>query len=272
MPSSESDISPPLRIAAVRYLNTAPLICALEGRADVRLARAVPAHLLEALLAGQADAALVPAIDLQRSPVPLTVLPAGCIASAGETLTVRVFSHVEPAEVTVLAADTESHTSVALAAVLWAQRFGRRLEIVPREQFQAACAHAVLLIGDKVVTDPPADCPHQADLGQMWFEMTRLPFVFAVWAARADEGKARHARLFEVLNGSRLQCAGRLDDLARHHGPRHGWPVDLARRYLTQHLQYEFTPDCRRGMEEFHRLAQKHGVIDLTRILEYFNP
>ena len=87
----------PLRIAAVRYLNTAPLICALEGRADVRLARAVPAHLLDTLVDDRSDAALVPAIDLQRSPVPLTVLPAGCIASAGETLTVRVFSHVEPA-------------------------------------------------------------------------------------------------------------------------------------------------------------------------------
>jgi len=264
MPDNSS-ILPRLRIAGVQYLNTAPLICGLDARADVELFRAAPADLLETLMSGRADAALVPAIDLQRTSEPLTVLLAGCIASAGETLTVRVFSRVPAGEVAVLAADRESHTSVALAAVLWTQRFDRRLTIVPREEFDRGPADAVLLIGDKVVTDPPI-CPHQMDLGSMWFEMTHLPFVFAVWAARAG---ADHARLFGLLNAARLGCAERLNDLAAAQAALHGWPVDLARRYLTHHLQFDFTPACRRGMEEFHRLAQRQGLIRDVRPLDY---
>ncbi len=255
-----------LRIAGVQYLNTAPLICGLDKRADVELFRAAPADLLEALTSRRADAALVPAIDLQRSSEPLTVLPAGCIASAGETLTVRVFSRVPAGEIAVLAADHESHTSVALASVLWARRFDRPLTIVPREQFDRGSADAVLLIGDKVVTDPPI-CPHQMDLGSMWFELTNLPFVFAVWAARAGTD---HARLFELLSAARLGCAERLEELAAAQAALHGWAVGLARRYLTHHLQFDFTPACRRGMEEFHRLAYRLGLIESLRELEYF--
>src|SRR5262249_20813210 len=142
------------------------------------------------------DMGLVSLIDYARSPEPLILIPAGMIGCDGPTLTVRLFSAVEPRRIRQVHADTESHTSVALAKLVLAQQYGRGdVELV---NFDARSLRAgdddknwpetLLLIGDKVVTDaPPAErYPHQVDLGEAWKALTGLPFVYAVWMCRAD--------------------------------------------------------------------------------------
>ncbi len=75
------------RLAVVPYLNAPPLIWGLDDSGQVDLLRAVPSELRGKLAGGQVQAALLPSIDLQRFEQSLTVIPAGCIASAGMTLT-----------------------------------------------------------------------------------------------------------------------------------------------------------------------------------------
>jgi len=260
---------PGRRVAVVPYLNARPLICGLDDKPDVTLVRAVPCQLQSKLARGEVEAALLPTIDLQRSDRPPTVIPAGCISSAGVTLTVRIFSQAPARDVRVLWADSDSHTSVVLARVLWADAFNQRLRIIPFDVDRASLpedAQAVLLIGDKVVTDPPMGYDYQIDLGAMWYEMTALPFVFAVWAAGAQ---AEHQSLHALLHEACLRGRGQLDAIAREYAPSYGWPVDLARRYLTEHLQFEFTEAHRDGMEEFFDRARECGVLESVRALEY---
>lgn len=259
----------PHRIAAVPYLNARPLIWGLDENAEVDLLRAVPAKLRQKLASGEAEAALLPTIDLQRFDRSPTVVPAGCIASAGPTLTVRVFSQVPPQKIAVVWADGESRTSVALARVLWATLFDRALRIIPFDASSRPAepdAEAVLLIGDKVVTDPPIGCDYQIDLGAMWYEMTALPFVFAVWAAQCP---ADCDALYALLDAARRGGQQRLEQIAREHGPAYGWPEDLALTYLTRYLQFEFTEAHREGMEEFFDRARDCGVLEAVRTLNY---
>src|SRR3954471_18906127 len=111
-----------LRVGSVSFLNAKPLIYGLDGATDLELSLEVPSRLLEGLRRGELDVALLPVIDYQRMPG-LCVVPSGGIGCDGETLTVRVFSRRPVAEIRRLACDTDSHTSVALARVIFAERY-----------------------------------------------------------------------------------------------------------------------------------------------------
>src|SRR5687767_8361864 len=154
-----------LRVGSVSFLNARPLIYGLEASADLELGLDVPSRLLDDLRAARFDVALLPVIDYQRMPG-LRLLTSGGIGCDGPTLTVRVFSPVPVEQIRTLACDTGSHTSVALARILLAERHGLRPEFVPLDRVPLAGApHASgvarLLIGDKVVCEEPAGLPHQ---------------------------------------------------------------------------------------------------------------
>ena len=250
------------RVAAVSYLNAKPLIEGLDSYADVELG--VPASLLEKLQRDEVDAALCPVIDYFRSSgsdTPLRLLTSGGgIGCDGPTLTVRLFSRVPIEDVREVWADTESHTSVALLRVLLGEGVGvkptpsrRGLPALP------ALPGAVLLIGDKVVTGaPPGDAlAYEMDLGEAWREREGLPFVFATWMCRADANPRRLGDLAERLAEVRERNTphDRRVELAERYHVEHGWPLDLATRYLTEILRYEVGPRELAGMQRFGALC-----------------
>src|SRR4051812_33440292 len=167
-----------ISLGCVSYLNARPLIYGLEQQPDVNLRLDVPSKLLAGLERADLDVALLPVIDYQRLPG-LKIVPAGGIGSDGETLTVRIFSRVPIAAIKRLACDPDSHTSVALARIILAERYDLRPEFV--ELKQGGDEETMLLIGDKVVCERHDGYPYQLDLGGAWKAWTGLPFVFAVW-------------------------------------------------------------------------------------------
>src|SRR5258706_3626743 len=176
-----------LGVGSVSFLNAKPLIHGLETAEDLELRLAVPSRLLEGLRTGALDVALLPVIDYQRMDG-LCIVPSGGIGCDGETLTVRIFSKCPVTEIRTLACDTDSHTSVALARVIFAERYGTRPAFVDWTREEAQPCDAKLLIGDKVVCEEPPGFEHQIDLGSAWRELTGLPLVFAVWNAGRGVG------------------------------------------------------------------------------------
>ena len=262
------------RVGCVSYLNSTPLIDGLDisasGAGGVRVMVDVPSRLLARLEAREVDLALCPVIDYHRAAAPLKIVPNGGICCCGPTLTVRLFSRVPIANITRLHADTDSHTSAALVRILLKRVHGVMPEMIPlRSGVDATAAlgaqpEAVLLIGDKVVTDsPPAVLyPHQLDLGEAWHELTGLPFVFAVWMAHADADLgALPVRLAQQLEHN----LGRIDAIARRHAPGHGWPVDLAERYLGRVLQYPIGVEELQAIRVFSQMLDEDGLIDAAR-------
>lgn len=248
---------PPLRIGSVSYLNAKPLIYGLEEVEGMELYLDVPSRLLDGLVEARFDVALLPVIDYQRMEG-LRVLTCGGIASDGRTMTVRIFSPVEIEKITTLACDTDSHTSVALARILLAERFGVRPEFIPLGTGAADAQMPRLLIGDKVICQEPAGFPYQLDLGEAWKLHTGLPFVFAAWMAR--EG-VELGDLPACLQYAKRQGCARTDAIIAHHATPRGWPADVAREYLTERLQYDIGPAHLDAIGLFHQLAFKYDLI-----------
>ncbi len=182
-------MSDKLRVGAVSYLNTKPLVYGLErGLAADRidLSYDVPAQLAEQMQAGRLDIALLPVIELGRMPG-LEVVPGLAIACDGDTRSVLLVAKRPFEEIESVALDPESRTSNALTLALLGESFGvlPRVEIGHRT-LEAALEHcdAAVRIGDKALFEPVPDGLLVQDLGRAWKQATGLPFVFAAWIAR----------------------------------------------------------------------------------------
>lgn len=269
------------RIGCVSYMNTLPLIEGLGKLDDVRLTLTAPSGLAGLLAQGEVDVALVSVIDYHRAPEPLALLPCGMIGCDGPTMTVRVFSRVPPERITTLHADADSHTSVALASLVLMGMGAEKPKLEPFD-VDAFRAHkkdeielgedvwpeAMLLIGDKVVTDsPPAVWyPHQVDLGEQWKQQTGLPFVYAAWMCAADRVDDEIVqRATQTLDRQRRHNATRLDWIVNQRAPSRGWPVDAARHYLRSLLRYEVTPQYRAAIDRFWDASAAAGLIEERR-------
>jgi chorismate dehydratase len=245
---------PSLRVASVSYLNSKPLIYGLDRAPGIDLSLEVPARLIDGLQCGKSDVALLPVIDYQRCEG-LLIVPSGGIGCDGPTLTVRLFSKRPISETKVLACDPDSHTSVALARIIFAEHFGIQPQFT---DLGRSSGDARLLIGDKVVCEEPKGFDYQLDLGEAWKEMTGMPFVFAVWVARSG---IELGDLPEKLIQAKLGGLSHVDELVKQFAVPRGWPAGLARQYMTQYLQYDIDAPQLRAIEHFYQFAAKHRLI-----------
>ncbi|MCP4594050.1 MAG: menaquinone biosynthesis protein [bacterium] len=256
------------RLGVVSFLNARPLTEGLDDPAKgVELHRNVPAALPGLLDRGAVDAALVPVIDFVQPDRTWAIISDACIGCDGETLTVRVFSRVPASEIRHLHVDGDSHTSVVLASVLWREMFGTELVITPyTEATREAQCEAVLLIGDKVINHGLVELDVEIDLGGAWKSLTGLPFVFAFWAVQHDQELDTLATL---LSTARDLGVRNVDRIAEDIAPGMGWPVELARRYLSRRLVFTLDAPMRRGLDRFLELAAAHRLIPTAPELIY---
>jgi chorismate dehydratase len=262
----------PVRVGAVNYLNTKPLICDLEELAPgAELMLDVPSRLADLLGEGRLDVALIPAIEYFRSGT-YTVVPDIAIASDGPVLSVTLFSRVPWVGIRRVALDAGSRTSAALTEVLLRRRYGVRPEVVPLPLDRAAedvDADAVLLIGDRAMRACLPGFAHAFDLGQEWRDWTGLPFVFAVWAVRegADLGPVEQA-LYEA----KRRGLARVGPIAHHEAPRLGLDAGFCRRYLQSILQFDLGPREQAGLHHYYMLACQLGLARRGVNLEFYRP
>lgn len=258
MASRKSPVSRLLRIGSVSFLNAKPLIYGLEDAEDLALLLDVPSRLLADVREGRVDVALLPVIDYQRLSG-LVVVPSGGIGCDGPTLTVRIFSRVPIDAIQTLACDTDSHTSVALARIILAERYGIRPEFIDWTVGEATACDSRLLIGDKVVCDEPSGFAHQLDLGAAWKDLTGMPFVFAAWMARKGTALGDLPRRLEE---AKRQGLANVEQIIQRHALSRGWPADIARQYLCEYLKYDIGERQLEAIRRFHALAARHEVLE----------
>jgi chorismate dehydratase len=253
----------PLRIGVVSYLNARPLYFALLDRLPgVRLVTEVPSRLAEMLAGDAVDVALVPSIEyLRAARRRYVIVPGISIAARGAARSVKLFSRVPLGEVRRLALDEGSRTSQALARIWLEEAHGVRpgtieplpLGVSPTE----SSADAVMVIGDRAMAVPRRAFAVSVDLGEAWFAVTGLPFVFAVWAARSgvDLGD-----LPGVLRACKSDGLAHAEELAREHAPRLGLSVAGGVDYLTRNLSYDLGEAELAGLRLFARKASAIGL------------
>ena len=255
-------MSPPLgklRVCAVGYLNTVPLVWGMlhgSQRDMFDLSFTVPSECADRLGDGRADIGIVPVIELPR--LGLDVIPGVGIASEGAVRSILLFSRKPFARIETLAADSGSRSSVGLARILLAELHGASPQVVtmaPDLDQMLAVADAALLIGDAALHADPTpilyDC---ADLGAEWTRLTGLPMVFAVWAGRP--GLPRH-ELETAFRASYQHGHEHLEEIIRTESVGRRLPEELVRSYLTHHIRFEIGENERKGMDLFLDFARK---------------
>lgn len=255
------------RLGVVSFLNARPLIAGLESDSRFELIFDVPARLANRLDAGEFDVALVPVIDLVARDRDWQIISDACIGCDGETLTVRVFSRIRPEEIRTLHVDGDSHTSVALARIIWKEQYGQNLNVIPYAGTESLeeC-EAILLIGDKVVTGSMIDYEIETDLGSAWKSLTSLPFVFAAWAGCRGLDTSE---LANRLAQARDHGVASADMIAEDFAPAQGWPVTLAKRYFSSRLKFDLGERQRKGMTRFLELAKRQDLVAGDRKLVF---
>jgi chorismate dehydratase len=246
-----------LRLGAVNYLNTKPLIHGLAELApDVKLVLDVPSRLADSLAAGRLDVALIPSIEFFQHGG-YSIVSDACIACRGPVMSVKLFSRVPAQSITTLALDEGSRTSVALVRILLAERFGvyPQLEPLPiGAGVRDTRAEAVLLIGDRAMRSAGGPFAEVWDLGDEWCRWARLPFVFAMWVAR--EG-VELGGLDRALSAARDSGLAHLDEIALAEAASLGLSRPECVAYLRDNLHFRLGPRETRGLELFYRLASK---------------
>jgi len=254
------EIEGTIRVGAVNYLNSKPLIEGLQGMiGEAELLLDYPSRLADDLRSGLLDVALIPSIECLRN-AEYEVVSDACVATQGPVLSVKLYSRVAPGAIRRLALDGGSRTSATLAQVMLAERFGvhPEVEVLPVESsVRSTQADAVLLIGDRAMHPPQEQFAVTWDLGEEWLNWTGLPFVFALWAARAgtDLGPVD-----EALGRARDLGVRNVEAIARREAPRVGISEQTALCYLSQNLHYRLGSAERSGLRLFHELAVKLGL------------
>lgn len=243
-----------LRIGAVSYLNTKPLIFGLDREAErMELTLEAPSRLADGLAAGRYDVALIPSVEFLRDPNYVSVSDAA-IACRGPVLSVKLLGRVPPERITSLALDEGSRTSIALARILLAQRFGLRPHLEPLPLGASpwdTTADAVLVIGDRAMHSPGGPWEFVWDLGDQWHGATQLPFVFALWTARADLDLSWiEPRLAEA----RDEGVSHLAEIAAAEGPRLGLTQPQCHAYLRDNLHFYLRSRELQGFDRFRKL------------------
>jgi chorismate dehydratase len=276
-----------LRVAAISFLNPAPLLynfehepaaSTLRARYDVEYMH--PAECAARLLAGSADLGLIPIASLTPE---LAIVPGCTIASLHEVrsilLLVKDPQRAAPAEalraVRTIAADAASRSSQAYAHILFEQWNATRpaFHEAAADPLAMLAAHdAALLIGDPALhareQREQIDAAHPGllwlDLATLWREHTGLPWVAAVWAVRPQALAANAVtpqQLSADLIASRDNGLAHISSLVDEWAPRTGLPRDVVRTYLTHNIHYTLDPDCLRAIVHFRTLAAQAGTL-----------
>ena len=268
MTSSETTGS--LRVAAVSYLNSVPLIWGLAHgpyRSQFSITNMLPSRCADALREGAADAGIIPSIEYQRIGG-LKIIPGLSVSSSGPVRSVLLISKVPVEQIRTAALDTSSRTSACLVQILMAKHYGISPKVEPHApdlQAMLSRCDAAMMIGDPALA---SDFPGLIvrDLADDWRELTGLPFVFAVWAIRpaaAGDG------LTEKFQESAAYALGHLEEIIPEEQARTGLPAELIRSYLTENIDFTLGERNLAGLRRFYELAAELELIPANKAISF---
>jgi chorismate dehydratase len=258
-------------MGAVGYLNARPLTWALDDDPRRWLVRYdVPSFCATLLHEGNVDLGLIPSIEYLQSDS-YRFVPGVGIGSRGPIASVALYTRKPLEDIRRIALDTSSRTSVTLIQVLCRHHFRINPSFVshgPDLAVMTATCDAGLLIGD-----PAFDADHDAlglrkiDLGEVWTQMTGLPFIYAAWTGRPS---VIDDDVVEALQQAQAKGLADRESIAAEYGA--GDPVRAARAaiYLRDNVKYGLGDEEAAGLQLFLDFAADMGLAPRRRTLEFF--
>lgn len=271
--AQRSDATARVRLGAISYLNVAPVYdwitrCAALEAPNMTLVDGVPAQMNRAMETGEVDISNVSSVAFGAHAREWALAPGLSVAAHGQVDSVLLFSWRDDWRALdggTIALTNHSATSIALTKLLAEQRYNahpRYVTTAPDLDAMLAQHDAALLIGDIALREgylrreiAGRGQPYVFDLAREWSQWTDLPFVFAVWAIRADRTEAvQRAGVVELLHESTRRGLADLPRLAREAAQRLDLPAAVCADYLRL-LDYELSERDLRGLRRFLELA-----------------
>jgi chorismate dehydratase len=262
---------PPLRISAISFLNTAPLMWDFEnGEPAVRLRQSfeisytLPSHCAEQLKEGSADIGIIPVAAYVAIP-DLVIVPDVAIAAKNKVRSILLVSKVPLEKIRNVATDDSSRTSAALVEIYLRKFVGTdpgftRQKPALKEMLQ--WHDAALVIGDPAL-QARTDGYFVFDLAEEWRRWTGRSFVFAFWAVRkaALQGRGPEPSIAHVLQQSRDNGISHIPEIASAWAPKLDLSAKLIAEYLTDNVDYSLDAENLDGLRLFYRYGAECGVF-----------
>ena len=260
-----------LRISAISYLNTAPLMWDFENaetaerlKQHFEVSYTIPSQCAEELKAGTADIGIIPVAAYTRIP-DLVIIPDVAIASKNQVRSILLVSKVPLDKIRSVATDSSSRTSTALVQVFLKKFVGLNPGFTaqkPDLKEMLRWHNAGMLIGDAALQAGTAGF-HVYDLAEEWRRWTYLPFVFAFWGVRREAlGKAATGPdLAQVFQQSRDHGLEHIPEIADQWAGRLHLKAETLRNYLRDNIDYSLDPENLQGLKLFYRYAAECGVL-----------
>ncbi len=269
----------PLRVAAIDFLNPAPLMWDLPTNPRYDLHSMLPSQCARQLLEGEADLGLIPIAALTPA---LAVVPGCTIASLRTVRSIQLLSKRPLDQVRSVATDTASRSSAAYVELLFRHFLHTAPTFVPAPADPVAMlarADAALLIGDPALLalERRAEIEAQTgactwhDIAELWNGYTGLPWVAAVWAAH-PAAVPNPAELIEDLNRSRIHGQQHIPELVAQWTPRIAIPPATIAHYLTRNIHYTLDQPCLEAITLFRSLAAQHKILPPLPELNLLHP
>ncbi len=231
------------------YLNSEVFYRTLPT-AEFDLVDLPPRAMAAAVERGDLDAGPLPLAEVFRLGELLRTVGDFCVATGERANSVHLLSRVAVGALSgkTVAVTPHTATSVQLLRVLFADHW----HVSPARYVEPGDPHdARLTIGDEALRlrhDHPG-YPFIYDLGEEWRRLTGLPFVFAVWAIRADAGVSARSQLETALARSLAAGLARLESIAQERATSHMTASDVV-EYIRSFI-YHLGPEERRAVAEF---------------------
>ncbi len=268
-----------LRVSAISFLNTAPLMwdfehgeTATQLRESFSITYTVPSQCAEELKTALADIGIIPAAAYTTIPG-LTIIPDIAIASKNHVRSILLVSKVPAEKIRNVATDDSSRTSAALVEIFLRKFVGvspgfNRQKAVLDEMLQ--WHDAALLIGDPAL-QAKTDGYFVYDLAEQWRRWTGRPFVFAFWAVRkaALNSLSTKVNLPQVFQQSRDTGLKHIPEIAKEWSPRLKLPVPLITSYLTENIDYGLDAENLEGLRLFYKYAAEMKVLPEAPELDF---
>lgn len=287
-----------LRISIVEYLNTAPLVWGFaEGplAGKYELSFTMPSKCADALRSGEADVAIIPAIEYQRMDN-MVALPGMAIAAKREVRSILVVSKRPIDRVKRIALDTSSRSSAALVRLLAAGSWRIEPEFVdapPDPVAMLAQADAALIIGDPALRisvkldylfgkKPPEGACCSGDPDELpvpgypalfvydvvfqWQEMTGKPCVLAIWAGRRGKLTPEVLADFQASKKFGLE---HISEIAEAASVKLDIPPSALESYLRDNIDFSLDEENLNGLNLYFEKCAAAGLIPRARPLEF---
>jgi chorismate dehydratase len=236
-----------IRVGAVSYLNTKPLLFGIENSPIIReisLITEYPSRIADMLLTDEIDIGLVP-VSIIPQLKEYHINTRYAIACDGPVASVCLFSQCPMDEIDTVLLDYQSRTSVALVRLLFKKHWKKSPRFMPAEMdflHRIKGRTGAVVIGDRALTQRNKSA-YIYDLGEAWKELTGLPFVFAAWISN-KKLDTKWVQEFGDANGYGIQNISRVIEMFPDAD------FDL-KDYYTRFLSYDLDEEKQKGLDLF---------------------